>query len=141
MFTFQPSRGGSPALRSLTALHPDTLSGRVVNVGVVMVTVTVVMVMIYVVVVRVFMVVVRVVMVVVVIRVVSMTIMMVVFMVNMVGVMGTLVDRFTRGIIWKQMQIAKFLYQGKNISYLFRRIIESSVGSWMQNYYLSGLGG
>ena len=74
-------------------------------------------------------------------RMVSMMIMMVVFMVNMVGVMGTLVDRFTRGIIWKQMQIAKFLYRGKNISYLFRRIIESSVGSGMQNYYLSGLGG
>ena len=87
--------------------------------GVVMV---VVMVMIHVVVVRVVMVVM------VVARVVSMMIMVVVVMVNVVGVMGILVDRFTRGIIWKQMQIAKFLYQGKNISYLFRRIIESSVG-------------
>ena len=94
----------------------------------------VVMVMIHVMVVRVVMVVVRVVMVVirvvmVVARMVSMMIMVVVVvMVNVVGVVGTLVDRFTRGIIWKQMQIAKFLYQGKNISYLFRRIIESSVG-------------
>ena len=87
--------------------------------GVVMV---VVMVMIHVVVVRVVMVVM------VVARVVSMMIMVVVVMVNVVGVMGILVDRFTRGIIWKQMQIAKFLYRGKNISYLFRRIIESSVG-------------
>ena len=87
--------------------------------GVVMV---VVMVMIHVVVVRVVMVVM------VVARVVSMMIMLVVVVVNVVGVMGILVDRFTRGIIWKQMQIAKFLYQGKNISYLFRRIIESSVG-------------
>ena len=87
--------------------------------GVVMV---VIMVMIHVMVVRVVMVVM------VVARVVSMMIMVVVVMVNVVGVMGILVDRFTRGIIWKQMQIAKFLYQGKNISYLFRRIIESSVG-------------
>lgn len=91
--------------------------------GVVMV---VVMVVIHVMVVRVVMVVIRVVMMVA--RMVSMMIMVVVVMVNVVGVMGTLVDRFTRGIIWKQMQIAKFLYRGENISYLFRRIIESSVG-------------
>ena len=55
MFTFQPSRGGSPALGPLTALHPDTLPSRVVDVGVVMVVVTVVMVMIQVVAVWVFM--------------------------------------------------------------------------------------
>lgn len=84
-----------------------------------MMVVMVIMVMVHVMVVRVLMVVTR---------VVSVMLMVVVVMMNMVGVMGILVDRFTRGIIWKQMQIAKFLYRGKNISYLFRRIIESSVG-------------
>ena len=98
--------------------------GVVMVVVMVMIHVMVVMVMIHVMVVRVVMVVMVVVWVVMVVVVVA----RVVSMMIMVVVMGILVDRFTRGIIWKQMQIAKFLYQGKNISYLFRRIIESSVG-------------
>ena len=55
VFTFQPSRGGSPALGPLIALYTDTLPSRVVDVGVVMVVVTVVTVMVQVVPVRVFM--------------------------------------------------------------------------------------